>query len=225
MLAAENDLCEPLPPGWEKKGGFNRGKKRWIQQTESTLWIITQKQVSGKIRELKASRTKNPCQKPGILVYTRTAAFEDPCNRKSSATKGNPWIAYYYSFRWKLAHCYYLCQSNALPSHEKINVSWQTLFEDSFQQIMALKPYSLWELYIIFRRDEELHYGGLAREWFSCFHMKFWTQFIAYLSMWTKTTIVCKEIQHQPLIQTIFYTSVVLVILVLFHEKFINSGL
>ncbi|XP_073650347.1 NEDD4-like E3 ubiquitin-protein ligase WWP1 [Tursiops truncatus] len=82
-------------------------------------------------------------------------------------TKGGPQIAYERSFRWKLAHFRYLCQSNALPSHVKINVSRQTLFEDSFQQIMALKPYDLRRrLYVIFRGEEGLDYGGLAREWF-----------------------------------------------------------
>ncbi|PNJ44140.1 WWP1 isoform 7, partial [Pongo abelii] len=77
---------------------------------------------------------------------------------------GGPQIAYERSFRWKLAHFRYLCQSNALPSHVKINVSRQTLFEDSFQQIMALKPYDLRRrLYVIFRGEEGLDYGGLAR--------------------------------------------------------------
>ncbi|XP_042523228.1 NEDD4-like E3 ubiquitin-protein ligase WWP1 isoform X4 [Dipodomys spectabilis] len=98
---------------------------------------------------------------------TRTTTFKDPRNGKSSVTKGGPQIAYERSFRWKLAHFRYLCQSNALPSHVKINVSRQTLFEDSFQQIMALKPYDLRRrLYVIFRGEEGLDYGGLAREWF-----------------------------------------------------------
>uniref|UniRef100_A0A2I3GYL4 HECT-type E3 ubiquitin transferase n=1 Tax=Nomascus leucogenys TaxID=61853 RepID=A0A2I3GYL4_NOMLE len=83
----------------------------------------------------------------------RTTTFKDPRNGKSSVTKGGPQIAFEHSFRWKLAHFHYLCQSNALPSHVKIN-------------IMALKPYDLRRcLYIIFRGEEGLDYGGLAREW------------------------------------------------------------
>uniref|UniRef100_A0AAQ4PS74 HECT-type E3 ubiquitin transferase n=1 Tax=Gasterosteus aculeatus aculeatus TaxID=481459 RepID=A0AAQ4PS74_GASAC len=94
---------------------------------------------------------------------TKTTQWEDP---RTQGTKG-PQIAYERSFRWKLAHFRYLCQSNALPSHVKITVSRQTLFEDSFQQIMALKPYDLRRrLYVIFRGEEGLDYGGLAREWF-----------------------------------------------------------
>lgn len=85
-------------------------------------------------------------------------------NLSIHSTKG-PQIAYERSFRWKLAHFRYLCQvghsslpssffvlshtlqvyflmcvntvlqSNALPSHVKITVSRQSLFEDSFQQV------------------------------------------------------------------------------------------
>ncbi|KTF82212.1 hypothetical protein cypCar_00039830, partial [Cyprinus carpio] len=94
---------------------------------------------------------------------TKTTQWEDP---RTQGTKG-PQIAYERSFRWKLAHFRYLCQSNALGSHVKITVSRQSLFEDSFQQIMNFKPYDLRRrLYIIFKGEEGLDYGGLAREWF-----------------------------------------------------------
>ena len=55
-------------------------------------------------------------------------------------------------------------QSNALPSHVKINVTRQTIFEDSFNQIMHLQAYDLRRrLYIIFKGEEGLDYGGVAR--------------------------------------------------------------
>lgn len=61
----------------------------------------------------------------------------------------------------------YLCQSNALASHIKITVTRQTLFEDSYHQIMRLPAYELRRrLYIIFRGEEGLDYGGVSREWF-----------------------------------------------------------
>uniref|UniRef100_A0A8D3E0A0 E3 ubiquitin-protein ligase n=1 Tax=Scophthalmus maximus TaxID=52904 RepID=A0A8D3E0A0_SCOMX len=98
---------------------------------------------------------------------TKTTQWEDPRTQGLEISYSCPQIAYERSFRWKLAHFRYLCQSNALPSHVKITVSRQTLFEDSFQQIMALKPYDLRRrLYVIFRGEEGLDYGGLAREWF-----------------------------------------------------------
>uniref|UniRef100_A0A8D2MBL9 HECT-type E3 ubiquitin transferase n=1 Tax=Zonotrichia albicollis TaxID=44394 RepID=A0A8D2MBL9_ZONAL len=99
---------------------------------------------------------------------TRTTTFKDPRPGFESGSKhgGSPG-AYDRSFRWKYHQFRFLCHSNALPSHVKISVSRQTLFEDSFQQIMNMKPYDLRRrLYIIMRGEEGLDYGGIAREWF-----------------------------------------------------------
>ena len=46
----------------------------------------------------------------------------------------------------------------------KINVSRSTLFEDSFHALMRVKAFELrGRLYIIFRGEEGLDYGGLSR--------------------------------------------------------------
>ncbi|KAI4824558.1 hypothetical protein KUCAC02_013062, partial [Chaenocephalus aceratus] len=88
-------------------------------------------------------------------------------NRRQQSRQGGSPGAYDRSFRWKYHQFRFLCHSNALPSHVKISVSRQTLFEDSFQQIMNVKPYDLRRrLYIIMRGEEGLDYGGIAREWF-----------------------------------------------------------
>ena len=96
--------------------------------------------------------------------------FSDPrpgANKDGpKGTYGVP-AQYERSFRWKLSQFRYLCQSNALPSHIKLSVSRSSLFEDSFHQIMRLPAYELRRrLYIIFRGEEGLDYGGVAREWF-----------------------------------------------------------
>jgi atrophin-1 interacting protein 5 (WW domain-containing E3 ubiquitin protein ligase 1) len=73
-------------------------------------------------------------------------------------------VQYERSFRWKLSQFRYLCQSNALPNHIKLSVTRQTLFEDSFHQLMRLPAFELRRrLYIIFRGEEGLDYGGVAR--------------------------------------------------------------
>ncbi|XP_061577235.1 NEDD4-like E3 ubiquitin-protein ligase WWP2 isoform X2 [Cololabis saira] len=96
---------------------------------------------------------------------TRTTQWDDP--RTQGSRQGGSPGAYDRSFRWKYHQFRFLCHSNALPSHVKISVSRQTLFEDSFQQIMNVKPYDLRRrLYIIMRGEEGLDYGGIAREWF-----------------------------------------------------------
>uniref|UniRef100_A0A4W4EKN3 HECT-type E3 ubiquitin transferase n=1 Tax=Electrophorus electricus TaxID=8005 RepID=A0A4W4EKN3_ELEEL len=97
---------------------------------------------------------------------SRTTTFKDPRPGFDSRQGGSPG-AYDRSFRWKYHQFRFLCHSNALPSHVKISVSRQTLFEDSFQQIMNMKPYDLRRrLYIIMRGEEGLDYGGIARQWF-----------------------------------------------------------
>ncbi|XP_018079333.1 NEDD4-like E3 ubiquitin-protein ligase WWP1 isoform X2 [Xenopus laevis] len=168
MLSAENDPLGPLPPGWERRVDSTDRVYFVNHNTKTTQWEDPRTQ---------GLQNEDPLPEGWEIRYTRegvkyfvdhntkTTTFSDPRTGKS-AVKG-PQIAYERSFRWKLAHFRYLCQSNALPSHVKITVSRQTLFEDSFQQIMALKPYDLRRrLYVMFRGEEGLDYGGLAREWF-----------------------------------------------------------
>ena len=112
---------------------------------------------------------------------TRTTTFQDPrpgatvvasgangaaAPGAAAGAKGAYGVPVQYerSFRWKLSQFRYLCQSNALPNHIKLSVSRQTLFEDSFHQLMRLPAYELRRrLYIIFRGEEGLDYGGVAR--------------------------------------------------------------
>ncbi|XP_069477403.1 NEDD4-like E3 ubiquitin-protein ligase WWP1 isoform X2 [Ambystoma mexicanum] len=169
MLSAENDPLGPLPPGWERRVDSNDRVYFVNHNTKTTQWEDPRTQGLSNEDPLPEGweiRYTREGVKYFVDHNTRTTTFNDPRTGKSSVTKG-PQIAYERSFRWKLAHFRYLCQSNALPSHVKITVSRQTLFEDSFQQIMALKPYDLRRrLYVIFRGEEGLDYGGLAREWF-----------------------------------------------------------
>jgi atrophin-1 interacting protein 5 (WW domain-containing E3 ubiquitin protein ligase 1) len=73
-------------------------------------------------------------------------------------------IGYDRSFRWKLGQFRYLCQSNIVLGHIKIHVNRQTLFEDSFHQVMRSQAFELRRrLYVVFRDEEGLDYGGLAR--------------------------------------------------------------
>ena len=97
---------------------------------------------------------------------TRTTTFQDPRPGAPKGVFGIP-RAYERSFRWKINQFRYLCQSNALPSHIKLTVSRQSLFEESYHQIMRLPAYELRRrLYIVFRGEEGLDYGGVSREWF-----------------------------------------------------------
>ncbi|CAN2389432.1 extracellular transport [Pristimantis euphronides] len=170
--APDNDPLGPLPNGWEKRQ--DNGRVYYVNHnTRTTQWEDPRTQ--GMIQE--------PALPPGWeMKYTnegiryfvdhnnRTTTFKDPRPGFDSGVKpgGSPG-AYdrSRSFRWKYHQFRFLCHSNTLPSHVKISVSRQTLFEDSFQQIMNMKPYDLRRrLYIIMRGEEGLDYGGIAREWF-----------------------------------------------------------
>ena len=87
------------------------------------------------------------------------------------------------SFKFKITQFRYLClvthancivriflhyfQSNGFPNHVKISVTRTNLFEDSFQEIMRKNAVDLRRrLYIQFKGEDGLDYGGIAREWF-----------------------------------------------------------
>ncbi|XP_072135918.1 NEDD4-like E3 ubiquitin-protein ligase WWP2 [Mobula birostris] len=170
-VSADNDALGSLPAGWEKRQ--DNGRVYFVNHnTRTTQWEDPRTQ--GMIQE-------SPLPPGWEMKYTnegvryfvdhnsRSTTFKDPrtgFDSTSSARSGSP-AAYDRSFRWKYHQFRFLCHSNALPSHVKISVSRQTLFEDSFQQIMNMKPYDLRRrLYIIMRGEEGLDYGGIAREWF-----------------------------------------------------------
>ncbi|CAL8262639.1 unnamed protein product [Merluccius merluccius] len=166
----ENDPQGALPPGWEKRQ--DNGRVYYVNHnTRTTQWEDPRTQ--GMIQE--------PPLPPGWeMKYTaegvryfvdhnsRATSFKDPRpGFEAGSRQGGSPGAYDRSFKWKYHQFRFLCHSNALPSHVKISVSRQTLFEDSFQQIMNVKAYDLRRrLYIIMRGEEGLDYGGIAREWF-----------------------------------------------------------
>uniref|UniRef100_A0A4W4EVF9 E3 ubiquitin-protein ligase n=1 Tax=Electrophorus electricus TaxID=8005 RepID=A0A4W4EVF9_ELEEL len=147
MMSAENDPLGPLPPGWERRVDSNDRVYFVNHNTKTTQWEDPRTQ---------GLQNEDPLPEGWEIRYTRegvryfvdhntrTTTFSDPRTGKSSVTKG-PQIAYERSFRWKLD---FACVCQLL-------------------RIMALKPYDLRRrLYVIFRGEEGLDYGGLAREWF-----------------------------------------------------------
>lgn len=166
----ENDPLGPLPPGWEKRQ--DNGRMYFVNHnTRTTQWDDPRTQ--GLVKEHPLPPGWEMKYTPEGVRYfvdhnSRTTTFKDPRpGFESGSRQGDSPRAYDRSFRWKYHQFRFLCHSNALPSHVKISVSRQTLFEDSFQQIMNVKPYDLRRrLYIIMRGEEGLDYGGIAREWF-----------------------------------------------------------
>ncbi|XP_072936483.1 E3 ubiquitin-protein ligase Su(dx) [Epargyreus clarus] len=173
--AAADDALGALPAGWERRVQPD-GRVYFVNhKNRTTQWEDprTQGQEVSALEETLPAGWEIRFTEEGTRYFvdhnTRTTTFQDPrpgAPRGAHGAYGVP-RAYERSFRWKLSQFRYLCQSNALPSHIKITLSRQTLFEDSYHQIMRLPAYELRRrLYIIFRGEEGLDYGGVSREWF-----------------------------------------------------------
>ncbi|ALC40300.1 Su-dx- [Drosophila busckii] len=173
----DEDALGALPDGWEKKVQSDNRVYFVNHKNRTTQWEDprTQGQEVSLINEGPLPpgweiRYTAAGERFFVDHNTRRTTFEDPrCPGAPKGAKGVYGVprAYERSFRWKLSQFRYLCQSNALPSHIKITVTRQTLFEDSYHQIMRLPAYELRRrLYIIFRGEEGLDYGGVSREWF-----------------------------------------------------------
>ncbi|GAB1598341.1 E3 ubiquitin-protein ligase Su(dx)-like isoform X3 [Argonauta hians] len=176
MLAPENETQDTLPQGWEKRVDAN-GRVYFVNhKNRTTQWEDPRTQGrtlhEDPLPEGWEMRYTTENVRYFVDHNTRSTTFQDPRGGPCKGPKG-PFgvpIQYERSFRWKLGQFRYLCHSNVLQGHVKITVSRDNLFEDSFTQIMRLAPYDLRRrLYIIFKGEEGLDYGGVAREWF--FHL------------------------------------------------------
>ncbi|XP_066598927.1 E3 ubiquitin-protein ligase Su(dx) [Prorops nasuta] len=171
----DDDALGPLPAGWERRKQ-PEGRVYYVNhKNRTTQWEDprTQGQETG-IDELPLpDGWEIRLTEDGVRYFvdhnTKSTTFQDP---RPGAPKGPKGVyrvprAYERSFRWKLSQFRFLCQTNALPNHIKITVSRQTLFEDSYHQIMNAEAFALRRrLYIIFKGEEGLDYGGVSREWF-----------------------------------------------------------
>ncbi|XP_003744931.1 E3 ubiquitin-protein ligase Su(dx) [Galendromus occidentalis] len=169
----EDDPLGPLPEGWEKRIDPN-GRVYFVNhKNKTTQWEDPRTQ--GKEDPLppgwEIKHTKD-----GVRYFvdhnTRSTTFNDPrtgpfpAGKSPKGAYGVP-LAYERNFKWKLTQFRYLCHCNSLPSHIKVTVSRNGIFEDSFSQIMRVAPHELRRrLFITFKGEEGLDYGGIAREWF-----------------------------------------------------------
>ncbi|XP_012135438.1 suppressor of deltex [Megachile rotundata] len=171
----DDDVLGPLPAGWEKRKQ-PEGRVYYVNhKNRTTQWEDprTQGQETGIDEPPLPDGWEVRLTEDGVRYFvdhnTRTTTFQDP---RPGAPKGPKGIyrvprAYERSFRWKLSQFRFLCQTNAVPNHMKISVNRQTLFEDSYHQIMNAEAFALRRrLYIIFKGEEGLDYGGVSREWF-----------------------------------------------------------
>ncbi|XP_076358019.1 NEDD4-like E3 ubiquitin-protein ligase WWP2 isoform X1 [Tachypleus tridentatus] len=165
----DHDPLGPLPEGWEKQMDRN-GRVYFVNhKNKTTQW--EDPRTLGREDPLPPGwevKYTNDGKKYFIDHNTRTTTFQDPRMSFNSreGISGGP-VAYERNFKWKLTQFRYLCHCNAVPSHIKIVVSRSNIFEESYAQVMKVPPHELRRrLFITFRGEEGLDYGGVAREWF-----------------------------------------------------------
>lgn len=167
-----DDPLGPLPEGWEKRLDPNTARVYFVNHiNRTTQWedprtqgLSDQALPSG--WELRFTEQGTPFF---IDHNTRTTTYNDP--RTGKPVGPLPLLAMpgniEHSFRWKISQFRYLCLSNGMPNHVKIVVSRQNLFEESFAEVMRKNAVDLRRrLYIQFKGEDGLDYGGIAREWF-----------------------------------------------------------
>uniref|UniRef100_A0AC35TLM2 E3 ubiquitin-protein ligase n=1 Tax=Rhabditophanes sp. KR3021 TaxID=114890 RepID=A0AC35TLM2_9BILA len=137
-----NEAVEELPEGWSKRIDANSG------------W------------EMRFTKDGVPFF---IDHNTKTTTYDDPRTGRpiEPVCIQGLHLGADRTFKWKIAQFRYLCLSNGVPNHVKLTVSRNNMFEDSFQDVMRKNAVDLRRrLYIQFKGEEGLDYGGIAREWF-----------------------------------------------------------
>ncbi|CAI2308630.1 unnamed protein product [Caenorhabditis sp. 36 PRJEB53466] len=165
-----DDPLGPLPEGWEKRQDHNTSRTYFVNHVNRTTQWEDPRTQGGSDQPLPDGWEMRFTEQ-GVPFFidhhSKTTTYNDPRTGKPVGPLGVVGVALEKSFRWKIAQFRYLCLSNSVPNHVKITVSRNNVFEDSFQEIMRKNAVDLRRrLYIQFRGEEGLDYGGVAREWF-----------------------------------------------------------
>ncbi|GMT00452.1 hypothetical protein PENTCL1PPCAC_22626, partial [Pristionchus entomophagus] len=162
------DPLGPLPEGWEKRSDPNTRRAYFVNHVnKTTQWDDprTQGVSDDPLPEGWEMRFTDQGVPFFINHINQTTTYNDPRTGKPVGPRGV--LSNTGKFRRKIASFRSLCLSNSVPNHVKITVSRNSVFEDSFQEIMRNNAVGLRRrLYIQFKGEEGLDYGGVSREWF-----------------------------------------------------------
>jgi atrophin-1 interacting protein 5 (WW domain-containing E3 ubiquitin protein ligase 1) len=149
---------EKLPEGWEKRFDINNRPYFVNHKNRTSQWEDPRTQgFEIALPDGWEMMYTDKGQRYFVNHNTKITTFEDPRGR----------LTYERDFRWKILKLRYLCHTNTFPGHVKVQINRNNLFEDSYSQIGKLNPYDLRrKLFLTFKGEEGLDYGGVAREWF-----------------------------------------------------------
>nr|QHH25943.1 NEDD4-like E3 ubiquitin-protein ligase [Dugesia japonica] len=153
-----SDPLGPLPNGWEKRNDANNRSYYVNHANKTTQWEDPRLQANPLPPGWEIRFTED-----GVAFFvdheTKSTTFTDPRTAPRSEEETQ--------FLKKQSQFYYYCQNAVTEGHVKIIVRRNTLMEDSFNEIMRQKPKELQKrLFIQFKDEDGLDYGGISREWF-----------------------------------------------------------
>uniref|UniRef100_A0A3P9MSF9 HECT-type E3 ubiquitin transferase n=1 Tax=Poecilia reticulata TaxID=8081 RepID=A0A3P9MSF9_POERE len=139
-----NVNCEelgPLPPGWEIRNTAT-GRVYFVDHNNRTTQF-TDPRLSANLH-----LALSPAQLPEEAECLTVPKYKRDLVQKLKILRQE------------------LSQQQPQAGHCRIEVSREEIFEESYRQVMKMRPKDLWKrLMIKFRGEEGLDYGGVAREW------------------------------------------------------------
>ncbi|CAF4464437.1 unnamed protein product, partial [Rotaria sp. Silwood2] len=171
---ASDSTEETLPEGWEKKHD-SQGRTYYLNHISKTTQWEDPRRMDNNIFDIPLPQGfEMRYTKEGQVYFvdhnTKTTTFRDPrYGLMPSILESNATAApnYRRSFSNKIRQFRYLCTTNATPGQLKLTIRRDNLFNDSYTHIMQCQSSELRRrLYLLFKGEEGLDYGGVAREWF-----------------------------------------------------------
>uniref|UniRef100_A0A6Q2YC26 HECT-type E3 ubiquitin transferase n=1 Tax=Esox lucius TaxID=8010 RepID=A0A6Q2YC26_ESOLU len=149
-----NVNCEelgPLPPGWEIRNTAT-GRVYFVDHNNRTTQF-TDPRLSA---NLHLNQLKEQAQQ--VLVSPGNLPEEAECLTVPKYKRDL--VQKLKILRQELS------QQQPQAGHCRIEVSREEIFEESYRQVMKMRPKDLWKrLMVKFKGEEGLDYGGVAREW------------------------------------------------------------
>uniref|UniRef100_A0A8C5GSA5 E3 ubiquitin-protein ligase SMURF1 n=1 Tax=Gouania willdenowi TaxID=441366 RepID=A0A8C5GSA5_GOUWI len=150
-----NVNCEelgPLPPGWEIRNTAT-GRVYFVDHNHRTTQF-TDPRLSANLQPVQMKEQSvppqalSPAQLPEEAECLTVPKYKRDLVQKLKILRQE------------------LSQQQPQAGHCRIEVCREEIFEESYRQVMKMRPKDLWKrLMIKFRGEEGLDYGGVAREW------------------------------------------------------------
>ncbi|CAF0969391.1 unnamed protein product [Adineta ricciae] len=227
---SSNTNESPLPEGWQRMFD-NQGRPYYINHLSKTTQWEDPRQMENKLLDNSLPPGFEICHtKEGQMYFldhnTKTTTLQDP--RLGSSTNASSRANLKHSLPYKIRQFRYLCSTNATNGQLKLTIRRHRLFDDSLNHIMHCQSNELRRrLYLSFKNEEALDYGGVAREWFFRLSHEVLNPMYCLFEYANKKNYYLQinpasSINPDHLVYFQFIGR--FVAMALFHEKFIDNG-